>query len=195
MKRFNPEHAHKLERAGRLEELPPANIARLLDLDGSQTVVDFGAGTGMYTLPIAEALPRGGVIAVDAEEELLALIHEKLEGHPAAERVTTALFADGRTALPDGVADRLFMVNALHHIHDDRAALAEIVRLLTPGGLLLSVDYARMERPVGPSNDHVIELSEARATLAGAGLEEVGVYLPGEVGRYSIAVAARKPAP
>lgn len=194
MKRFNPEHAHKLERAGRLEELPgqhraPPRPRRLADRRRLRRRHRH------VHAPNRRGAPRGGVIAVDAEEELLALIHEKLEGHPAAERVTTALFADGRTALPDGVADRLFMVNALHHIHDDRAALAEIVRLLTPGGLLLSVDYARMERPVGPSNDHVIELSEARATLAGAGLEEVGVYLPGEVGRYSIAVAARKPAP
>lgn len=195
MKKFDPANSHKLERSERLEELPPAAIVRLLELDGSQTVVDFGAGTGMYSLPIAEALPNGALIAVDEHQELLDLLRDKLEGHPAASRITTALFADGRTPLPSGVADRLFMVNTLHHINHDEAALAEVVRLLTPGGLLLSVDHARMERPVGPPNDHVLELDEARATLSGAGLEEVGVYQPGEVGRYSIAVAARKPSP
>ena len=57
--KFDPGHADRLENPQRLVELPPENVVALLDLRGDETVVDYGAGTGMYTVPIAAALPRG----------------------------------------------------------------------------------------------------------------------------------------
>jgi hypothetical protein len=53
---------------------------------------------------------------------------------------------------------------------------------------------ARMERPVGPPNDHVLSFADVRATLAEAGLREVATYQPGEVGLYHVAVLAARPA-
>ncbi len=96
--------------------------------------------------------------------------------------------------LPDGAADRVFLLNVLHHIWDEPAALGEIVRLLAPGGRLVVVDFAQMERPVGPPNDHVLSLDEARASVTGMGLRELAVHEPGAVGRYQIAIVAEKPA-
>jgi predicted RNA methylase len=46
--KFDPEHAGKLENPQRLVELPPARLMEVLRLSGAETVVDFGAGTGMY---------------------------------------------------------------------------------------------------------------------------------------------------
>ena len=57
--KFDPGHADRLENPERLVELPPANVVALLELRGDETVVDYGAGTGMYTVPIAQALPQG----------------------------------------------------------------------------------------------------------------------------------------
>ena len=63
--------------------------------------------------------------------------------------------------LPDGAGDRILMINVLHHIYDEPAALAEVARLLAPGGLLVAVEFARMDRPVGPPNDHVLAARRA----------------------------------
>ena len=190
--KFDPRNWDKLENPERLVELPPANLITLLELTGAETVVDYGAGTGMYSLPVADALPRGLLVAVDEHEELLARLRDKVASAAPAGRVQTVQTADDRVPLPDGGADRVLMVNVLHHIHDEPAALAEVLRLLAPGGRLVAVDFAQMDRPVGPPNDHVLALDEARAVVAGMGLRELAVHGPGEIGRYSIAIVAEK---
>lgn len=193
--KFDPAHADRLENPERLVELPPANVVRLLELRGDETVVDYGAGTGLYTVPIAEALPRGRVIAVDEHAELLAFVRDKLAAAGLPEdRVVTVQTGENRVPLPDGGADRVLLLNVLHHVWDEPAALDEILRLLAPCGRLVVVDFAQMDRPVGPPNDHVLSLDEARACVAGMGLRELAVHGPGEVGRYQIAIVAEKPA-
>ncbi|MBE0528655.1 MAG: methyltransferase domain-containing protein, partial [Thermoleophilia bacterium] len=109
--------------------------------------------------------------------------------------VEPVLSEDGRTPLDDGVADRILIVNVLHHVDDDPGALAEIGRLLAPGGLLAAAEFAQMDRPVGPSNDRVLSLAAVRATLTGIGLEELAAYAPGDVGRYHNVIVAEKPRP
>ncbi len=191
--KFDPKNASRLENPDRLVELPPANLVKLLALSGAETVVDFGAGTGMYTLPVADALPEGVLVAVDEHQELLDMVGAKLAAHAPAGHVELVVNAGGHVPLADGAADRLFMINVLHHIHDDPAALREVLRLLTPGGRLVVVDFAQMDRPVGPPNDHVLSLEQARAVLAGMGVRELAVYEPGEIGRYSFAIVAETP--
>jgi hypothetical protein len=63
---FDPQRAGRLADPARLAALPQAAVVSLLRLTGDETVVDYGAGTGVYTIPIAEALPGGCVIAVEA---------------------------------------------------------------------------------------------------------------------------------
>jgi ubiquinone/menaquinone biosynthesis C-methylase UbiE len=95
--------------------------------------------------------------------------------------VTKVPTAENRVPLDDGAAERVFLLNVLHHVWDEPAALGEIVRLLAPGGRLVVVDFAQMERPVGPPNDHVLSLRQARETVAGMGLRELTVHEPGEM--------------
>ena len=191
--KFDPHHAAKLEDPERLVELPPANLIRLLELTGAETVVDYGAGTGMYSLPVADALPNGTLVAVDEHQSLLDLLADKVRAHPPAGDLRAVQTTDNAVPLADGAADRVFMINVLHHVHDEPAALAEVMRLLRPGGRLVVVDFARMDRPVGPPNEHVLELDDARAVLTALGLREISVHLPGDVGRYHNAIVAEKP--
>ncbi len=193
--KFDPAHAGKLENPQRLVELPPENVVALLDLKGAETVVDYGAGTGLYTIPVARALTTGRVLAVDEHAELLEYITAKAAaaGLPPG-RLVRVHTRENRVPLGDGAADRVLLLNVLHHIWDEPAATGEIVRVLAPGGRLVVVDYAQMDRPVGPSNDHVLSLDQVRAAVAGLGLPELAVHEPGVVGRYQIAVLAEKPA-
>ena len=115
--KFDPRHADRLENPERLVELPPANVLKLLALTGGETLVDFGAGTGMYTLPVAQALPLGRVVAVDEHAELLAYLRDKLAAADVpAERVTLVATSENEVPLPDGGADRILLINVLHHV-------------------------------------------------------------------------------
>jgi ubiquinone/menaquinone biosynthesis C-methylase UbiE len=191
--KFDPSHASKLENPDRLIELPPARLVQLLRLTGVETVIDFGAGTGMYSLPIAESLPRGTLFAVDEQQVLLDRLQQKLVERRPAGRVEPVLNVDNHVPLADGAGDRILMINVLHHIYDEPAALAEVTRLLRRGGLLVSVEFARMDRPVGPPNDHVLAADELHAVIEGMGLTERAVYEPGEIGLYHVAIVAEKP--
>ena len=192
--KFDPSHASKLEDPERLVELPPARLVRLLRLTGTETVIDFGAGTGMYSLPIAEALPHGTLFAVDEQQVLLDKLRHKLSQQRSVGRVEPLLNVENHVPLPDGAGDRILMINVLHHIYDEPAALAEVTRLLAPGGLFVFAEFARMERPVGPPNDHVLALDELHAVIEGMGLRVLSVYEPGEIGLYHVAIVAEKPA-
>lgn len=193
--KFDASHADRLEDPERLIELPPAALVGLLRLTGAETVVDFGAGTGVYSLPVAASLPRGRLLAVDEQPELL----DRLRGKLAAGRVANVepvASIGAHVPLADAIADRMLAVNVIHHIYDEPAVLTEIVRLLRPGGLLVVAEWAPMDRPAGPPNDHVLQRDDLRAVLvAGMGLREVAVRDPGEVGRYHIVIVAQKPEP
>ncbi|HTX69764.1 MAG TPA: class I SAM-dependent methyltransferase [Thermoleophilia bacterium] len=193
--KFDPKHAHKLENPDRLVELPPSKLAELLRLTGAETVVDFGAGTGMFSIPLAAAVPHGRVYAVDEQDELLDRLRAKLEAQPAVVNVVPVASEDGRAPLDDGAAERMLIVNVLHHVEDDPRALPEIFRLLAPGGLLVVAEFARMDRPVGPPNDHVLPLDTLRGLLTGAGFHELALYPPGAVGMYHNVIVVEKPGP
>jgi ubiquinone/menaquinone biosynthesis C-methylase UbiE len=193
--KFDPKKADKLENPERLVELPPAKLVELLRLTGAETVVDFGAGTGMYSLPLGNAVPLGRVLAVDEQPELLDRLRAKLAAHPETTTVEPVLSEGGRTPLDDAVAVRMLIVNVLHHIDDDSGALTEIDRLLAPGGLLVAAEFAQMDRPVGPPNHRVLSLDQVRALLTGIGLTELALYAPGSVGLYHNVIVAEKSLP
>jgi len=189
---FDPQHAPRLEDPARLEALPQATVVSHLRLDGAETVVDYGAGTGIYTVAVAAAVPQGRVIAVEALPRLAQMLRDKLTPE-LAERLEIVETEANAVPAADAVADRVLMVDVLHHLYDQPGALAEVVRLLRPGGLFVVVDWGDQERPVGPPRDHVLGLVAVRDILREMGLEEVEAYEPGTHLPYHLVVVAAKP--
>ncbi len=188
---FDPQHAGRLEDPARLAALPQTAVVSLLRLKGDETVVDYGAGTGIYTVAVAEAVPNGRVIAVEALPRLAEMLRAKLtpELDDRLELVETDANA---VPAPDGAADRVVMVDVLHHLHDQPGALSEVTRLLRPGGLFVVVDWGDRERPVGPPLAHVLGLGAARSVISSMGLDEVEAHEPGTLLPYHLAVVAAK---
>ena len=115
--------AYERGRPGYPDEAVAWLSERLL-LRSGPTVVDLAAGTGKLSRALAAAGAQ--VIAVEPLERMRALIEapiRSLEG--SAERIP----------LPDGSADALTVAQAFHWF-DGEAALAEIHRVLRPGGQL-----------------------------------------------------------
>jgi len=188
---FDPLHAPRLEDPARLEALPQAAVVSLLRLGGAETVIDYGAGTGTYTLAVAEAVPQGRVIAVEALPRLAEKLRDKLTPE-LAERLQIVETDANAVPAADAVAARVLMVDVLHHLHDQPGALAEVVRLLRPGGLFVVVDWGDRERPVGPPLDHVLGLAAVRDIVREMGLEELEAHEPGTELPYHLVVVAAK---
>ena len=188
---FHPEHAERLEDPSRLAALPQAAIVDLLRLHGDETVVDYGAGTGVYTVAVAEAVPNGRVIAVEALPRLAEMLRAKLTPE-LAQRLEVVETDANTVPEPDGVADRVVMVDVLHHLYDQPEALAEVTRLLRPGGLFVVADWGDKERPIGPPVGHVLGLAAALDVIAAMGLAVVESHEPGTLLPNHLAIVAAK---
>ncbi len=188
---FQPEHAERLEDPARLAALPQSAVVELLRLRGDETVVDYGAGTGVYTVAVAEAVPHGHVIAVEALPRLAEMLRGRLRPE-LAERVEIVETDDNTVPESDGAADRVVMVDVLHHLYDQPEALAQVTRLLRPGGLFVVADWGDKERPIGPPVGHVLGLAAARDVVAAMGLEEVEAHEPGTLLSHHLAIVAAK---
>jgi arsenite methyltransferase len=188
---FNPQHAARLEDPARLEALPREAVVAYLRLRGDEVVVDYGAGTGIYTVGVAEAVPDGRVVAVEALPRLAELLRRKMTPE-LADRIELVETDRNSVPLPDGAADRVMMVDVLHHLYDQPEALREVVRVLRPGGLFVVVDWGDHDRPVGPPLDHVLGLDAVRDIVAAMGLEEIEADESGTALRYHLALVAEK---
>jgi SAM-dependent methyltransferase len=197
--KFDPRNVARLHDPARLDYLPPARVLGLLELAGDETVVDYGAGVGYMVLPLAAALPRGRVVAVDRSAELLEELRRRLhrratsgnDGGGAIGQVELVHTADNRVPLPDSAADAILAVNLWHEICDEQPALDELGRLLAPLGALAIVDWAPVERPAGPSADQVLTLDQALAATDAMGLVADAVHPAGTLFAYHFAVVAR----
>lgn len=190
--RTEPVRAGGLEDPLRLDALPSSAVVENLRLSGDETVVDYGAGTGYYTVAVAEAVPNGHVIAVEALPRMADLIRRRIAGDLAG-RLVVVETDENRVPLEDGEADRILMVDVLHHVHDDPGALLEVVRVLRSGGLFVIIDWGDVERPVGPPLDHVLDAAAVCGLVARMGLEVVSEQEPGEQVPYHRVVVARRP--
>jgi ubiquinone/menaquinone biosynthesis C-methylase UbiE len=112
---------------------PPAAIewlTRVLGLGPGRTVVDLAAGTGKLTVAL---VPTGArVVAVEPSEGMLAVLRRVA---PDAEALAGTA---EQIPLTDGSADAVVVAQAFHWFDHD-AALAEIHRVLRPGGGLALV--------------------------------------------------------
>ncbi|MEV0368802.1 class I SAM-dependent methyltransferase [Streptomyces sp. NPDC050636] len=99
-------------------------------------VLDVGSGPGVTSCLLAHAFPAAEVVAVDATEALLARTRERAARLGLGDRVRTHLaeLPGGLDAL--GGADLIWSSKALHHVGDQRGAVAALAGHLRPGGLL-----------------------------------------------------------
>ncbi|KAA0099454.1 class I SAM-dependent methyltransferase [Mycolicibacterium sp. P1-5] len=115
---------------------PPEAIDWLLP-PGVRDVLDLGAGTGKLTTRLVE---RGlDVVAVDPLAEMLELLSSALPDTPAL------LGTAEQIPLPDNSVDAVLVAQAWHWFDPERA-VAEVARVLRPGGRLGLVWNARDER-------------------------------------------------
>jgi ubiquinone/menaquinone biosynthesis C-methylase UbiE len=118
--------------------------AELAGIQPGERVLEVGCGTGDVALAASEPAGReGAVYGIDPSPKMIAVAREK------AARVRRAVeFQVGvieALAFPDASMDVVLSSLMMHHLPDDlkRRGLAEIARVLKPGGRLLIVDFKR----------------------------------------------------
>jgi ubiquinone/menaquinone biosynthesis C-methylase UbiE len=187
-KRFNADHAHRLDHPERLTWLPPLDVIQALAVNPGDVAVDIGAGTGYFALPLAQAVGASGrVIAVDAQDKMLEHLQNKIASTAVSNIELVCAEAD-QTTLPAATADLVFLSNVWHELPDRTAALAEARRITKARGRIAILDWRPDVEPEnGPPLDHRLTPSSAIAELADAGFHAA---TQSNVGKYSWLVQA-----
>jgi ubiquinone/menaquinone biosynthesis C-methylase UbiE len=121
--------------AMRLVNRQPNSLAiHALDVRGAHDVLELGFGPGEGIRALARLSPAGRIYGVDQSSTMLAQASARnraaiLDGHV---QLSCAQFDE--TGLPDQSVDRILAVNVAYFWSDGPAVLAELDRVLRPGG-------------------------------------------------------------
>ena len=124
---------------------------RLLEqvrLEPGDSVLDLGAGTGTLAILLKERFPEARVVGLDADPEILAIARSKADEAGAdielVESMSTAM------PFPDASFDAVVSTLFFHHLDSGakRTTLAEVARVLKPGGRLHVGDWGPPADPV-----------------------------------------------
>ncbi len=156
-------------------------------------VLDLGCGTGTLAVMLKETQPQAAVVGLDGDPRALAIARRKAEKAGVDIRLDEALCS----ALPyeDGSFDRVVSSFVFHHLGAQvkRQALAEVHRVLRPGGLFVLQDFgpqvSRMERAVGRVFRGAPEIQENLQGALPRLMGEAGFSEVEEIGQRSIRIA------
>jgi SAM-dependent methyltransferase len=168
-----------LERPGREREERTDLLLANLPLAPDDVVVDLGAGSGYFSLPIAARLTTGRVLAVDIQREMLDMVERRARA-AGAENIDTILATAQNPRIPANSADLVLLVDAYHEFSHPREVMLGVLRGLKPGGRVVLVEY-RGEDPSVPIKPlHKMTEAQARRELEAIGFEflENRGYLP-----------------
>jgi ubiquinone/menaquinone biosynthesis C-methylase UbiE len=148
------------------------HVADALALSPGMTLVDLGCGRGGPGLWLAKS--QGALlIGVDFSAVAVqqAAARATLFGLPERARFVVGDLA--ATGLPDGAADAVVSIDALHFAADPTAAAREALRLLRPGGRLVLTNW-QPRSSANPQLPSRMRIDWAQ-TLRSAGFAEVRV--------------------
>ena len=99
-------------------------------------VLELGPGPGAFTIEASRRTePGGALVAVDVQPKMIAAVDRKVR-EAGLTNVETHVASAYDLPLEEGSVDRAFMVTVLPEIPDRQRALAELRRVLKPGGVL-----------------------------------------------------------
>lgn len=129
---WDGEAYHRLSAPMEAMALP---VLARLQLQGDETVLDAGCGSGRVTRHVVDAVPDGRVVAVDADADMVRAAAVVLAGTTAIVREVDLLELD-LPALEVGVdtVDAVFSAATFHWIRDHDTLFARMYAALAPGG-------------------------------------------------------------
>lgn len=125
-------------------------------LGAARAVLDVGSGKGRFARIVKERNPASTVVCFDLALAMLKSVDANLER--CAGSMTQLPFADS-------VFDGMYATESLEHAVDIEAAVAEMCRVLTPGGRLVIIDknaehWGKLKTPAWERWFHRAELEK-----------------------------------
>jgi ubiquinone/menaquinone biosynthesis C-methylase UbiE len=167
------EWSKTLEQPSRTETLKIDEIVAKLGLRPGQVAADLGAGTGLFSVPMAKNVaPNGTVYAVEIDKGFFPMIEAKAkEGKLTNVRTVTGEFTDPK--LPAQNVDLAFMHDVLHHVDNRADYLKTAAKYVKPGGRFVVIDYKADQSPHRDQPNLIVSEDQVIAWMKAAGFSKV----------------------
>lgn len=124
-------------RAGRGEEMErdhrriAEKTLELMNIRPTDRILDMSCGAGWLAAELARRVPQGQVVGLDLSDEMIRRARARYHDH-----ANLMFVVGGVDEIPwdDGVFTRVISVEAFYYYPDQPRALAEVLRVLRPGG-------------------------------------------------------------
>ena len=138
-------------------------------------MLDVATGTGLVA---AELYHRGfQVTGLDQSPDMLAVAHKRFGG-----RVALVEASANDLPFPDESFDHLTFTYLLRYVDDPGATLAELARVVRPGGMVASLEFGVPGGPIRPLWDLYVSVGLPLVGRAlSDGWREVGDFLGGSI--------------
>lgn len=160
-----------LDREERDREEQPERALQALHLKPGMFVGDVGAGTGFYSLRMAQLVAPGGkVFSNDIQQAML----DRLKKNAAAKNVTnieTILGNESDPHLPLNILDLVVMVDVYHELSRPQRMLDHIRDSLKANGELVLLEYRKEDPSVPIRPEHKMSVEEVKAEVIPEGYQ------------------------
>lgn len=164
--------------------LNPDRVIRHFDIEKGQTVADFGAGHGYFTIPIARAVGTDGrVYAIDIQQEPLDVIAGKAKADHLLNihAIRGDLETPGGSTLKDRIIDTVLVSSILFQARHPEDILKEAHRVLREKGMLVMIEWdPDANERLGPSLDLRISKHKAMQLAKDTSFELTREFEAGE---------------
>ena len=165
--------ANWLERPEREKEEHTSKLLPPLKIKPGDVVADIGAGSGYYTMKLAELVgPKGKVYAVDIQPEMLAIIKNRMKAAKVA-NIETIQNTETELKLPANSTDLFLLVDVYHEFSHPHEMTVEMVKALKPGGRLVFVEFRLEDEKVPILTVHKMAEKQVQKEMAGHGVKHV----------------------
>jgi ubiquinone/menaquinone biosynthesis C-methylase UbiE len=114
-------------------------ILEMAGLTPTMQVLDLGCGTGRLSIEIAEFLTSGKVVGIDRSAGMILAARSAIDCRSIA-NLTFHESNSENIDLPDSICDFVYARLLFQHLSEPQLTLAEIQRVLKPGGIVCIVD-------------------------------------------------------
>ncbi|MFS0673674.1 class I SAM-dependent methyltransferase [Ornithinibacillus sp. 179-J 7C1 HS] len=164
-----------LESPERRKEFSPEQLLNMIPLKETDSILDFGAGTGYFSIPVAKRI-KGKVYALDIDATMLEIIKERALKEQLMNIVPVQESME-ELSLPDGTIDMIIASLVLHEIRPLGPLLQQMRNVLKKEGYLICLELVlKGSADKGPR----ITLEGMELEMKKAGFQVTEKFFPAE---------------
>ena len=169
----NQEFIRQLLSPERAEMSDPLMVLSFSPVNVHDTVADIGCGPGYFTLPLAKALARGKVLALDLDDEMLAACRQRVD-EARLGNVEILKCSEFEFPIEAGSVDGVFLAFVIQASPDKGRFLEAVREVMQPRAWCSVLEWYRKETEMGPPLERRIDPGDLEIVAREAGFRTRG---------------------